>query len=717
MINSARIDAILVRTASPPGLIPNRHLHKSIQELQYHFENLYKKFQFHICGEGGEYETLVLDCPIYQKKLVIDEAVKKCNDNDDTGTLYITKCHAEEKSNYIIGTVASSTTNIATPVTSTISVKSMETLPMQLDATTNRAQPKLRYVSLPGVCQVSGGFLAISSILSQHQPAGTESGYNQLIIKEQAIQIFEILQFTLLRDDCYPTDVVKVYLYLSEISLFTSINEYYKQFFGIVLPPSRCCIAVGKNVLPGNRHMMLDCLVQRGSGQYLRQKTTTPSTVQSSLPNVSSSISAINQYTNAAYLNTVTTLRKVLHVQSISYWAPVCVGPYSQVNTIRDCLHFIAGQIGLIPQNMKLQPTWLKQLEQAWKNVTNILDALDHGTLATNMISAIIFVSDSVYNDDDTFSQLHAVSGKQIKTNCSIQPGLIDGIPYNDDDDSACRNVKFNGYEDEETMLAMSPFNTFIDDTSSNDHHNEQFCPILVVSIPEMPVGALVEIDITASTTKLSKCLNSKTSQFQRCHYLTSSDIYQSKFVWNTGYDFSTTKDPSDMKRNMFLNDNQLSINCWFRCIGTGVASCGTVTASILHTSSSDINNSFDLMIDSFSVFSSMLEALRLDPSIFDCANTLQVKLYYNGFISGQDTDHDMTDDGMIIRSNFHAACQKHFTNCPAVTVIPVRGIHIMTFGQSNDLCDINKNMIYALQAISFDPVQAETSLWIHQER
>ena len=147
------------------------------------------------------------------------------------------------------------------------------------------------------------------------------------------------------------------------------------------------------------------------------------------------------------------------------------------------------------------------------------------------MISAIIFVSDSVYNDDDTLSQLHAVSGKQIQTNCSIQPGLIDGIPYNDDDDSACRNVKFNGYEDEETMLAMSPLNTtFIDDTSSNDHHNEMLCPVLVVSIPEMPVGALVEIDITATTTKLSKCLTSKTIH-QRCHYLTSSDVYQSKFV------------------------------------------------------------------------------------------------------------------------------------------------------------------------------------------
>ena len=29
------------------------------------------KFDVHVCGEGGEYESLTLDCPLYQRRLVM----------------------------------------------------------------------------------------------------------------------------------------------------------------------------------------------------------------------------------------------------------------------------------------------------------------------------------------------------------------------------------------------------------------------------------------------------------------------------------------------------------------------------------------------------------------------------------------------------------------------------------------------------------------------
>mmetsp|Transcript_21492 Transcript_21492/g.41724 ORF Transcript_21492/g.41724 Transcript_21492/m.41724 type:complete len:454 (-) Transcript_21492:88-1449(-) len=46
--------------------------------------------------------------------------------------------------------------------------------------------------------------------------------------------------------------------------------------------------------------------------------------------------------------------RRVLHVRSISEWAPACIGPYSQANTIHSNLLFIAGQIPLNPGTMAL---------------------------------------------------------------------------------------------------------------------------------------------------------------------------------------------------------------------------------------------------------------------------------------------------------------------------------------------------------------------------
>ena len=43
----------------------------------------------------------------------------------------------------------------------------------------------------------------------------------------------------------------------------------------------------------------------------------------------------------------------MLHVQSISRWAPSCIGPYSQATTLGALLQ-MAGQIGLDPPTMQL---------------------------------------------------------------------------------------------------------------------------------------------------------------------------------------------------------------------------------------------------------------------------------------------------------------------------------------------------------------------------
>lgn len=46
-----------------------------------------------IAGEGGEYETLVLDGPLFSKKLVIDESEKEWN--RDSGVFRVQKAHLE----------------------------------------------------------------------------------------------------------------------------------------------------------------------------------------------------------------------------------------------------------------------------------------------------------------------------------------------------------------------------------------------------------------------------------------------------------------------------------------------------------------------------------------------------------------------------------------------------------------------------------------------
>jgi len=55
---------------------------------------LQKKHGINIAGEGGEFETLVLDGPIFKKELVLDEVLKEWK--RDSGILKVKKSHLEK---------------------------------------------------------------------------------------------------------------------------------------------------------------------------------------------------------------------------------------------------------------------------------------------------------------------------------------------------------------------------------------------------------------------------------------------------------------------------------------------------------------------------------------------------------------------------------------------------------------------------------------------
>jgi diphthine-ammonia ligase len=64
-IIEAGVDAVLVKVAGA-GLDPYKHLGKSLKSLQPTLLQLRDRFGLDPCGEGGEYESLVLDCPAFK---------------------------------------------------------------------------------------------------------------------------------------------------------------------------------------------------------------------------------------------------------------------------------------------------------------------------------------------------------------------------------------------------------------------------------------------------------------------------------------------------------------------------------------------------------------------------------------------------------------------------------------------------------------------------
>ncbi|KAG8197082.1 hypothetical protein JTE90_004348 [Oedothorax gibbosus] len=66
------IDAIIIKVAAL-GLDPKKHLGMSLEDIQPHMHAMHEKFGLNICGEGGEFESFVLDCPLFKKKLIVQE--------------------------------------------------------------------------------------------------------------------------------------------------------------------------------------------------------------------------------------------------------------------------------------------------------------------------------------------------------------------------------------------------------------------------------------------------------------------------------------------------------------------------------------------------------------------------------------------------------------------------------------------------------------------
>jgi ABC transporter with metal-binding/Fe-S-binding domain ATP-binding protein len=57
--------------------------------------SLHEKYMINIAGEGGEFETLVLDGPLFHKKLVIDESVREWN--RDNGIFQVMSAHLQKR--------------------------------------------------------------------------------------------------------------------------------------------------------------------------------------------------------------------------------------------------------------------------------------------------------------------------------------------------------------------------------------------------------------------------------------------------------------------------------------------------------------------------------------------------------------------------------------------------------------------------------------------
>jgi diphthine-ammonia ligase len=157
-----------------------------------------------------------------------------------------------------------------------------------------------------------------------------------------------------------------VFVVLTEMKDFEAFNRVYKTFFG-VNPPSRACVAV--------RMMTSRVRVEVWGVRPQREVITTMTTDEWSV------------------------IRRGLHVQSLSNWAPACIGPYSQSQGI-DLPHdagrlwWLAGQIGLHSPTLTLLTPHdpVAQVHLIRQHITRVLDSsTQHRLQSTSFAHGILY--------------------------------------------------------------------------------------------------------------------------------------------------------------------------------------------------------------------------------------------------------------------------------------------------------------------------------------
>ncbi|CAL9687104.1 unnamed protein product [Knipowitschia caucasica] len=349
---SANVHAILIKVAAF-GLDPEKHLGKSLAQMQPYLHQLSKKYGVHICGEGGEYETFTLDCPLFKRKIVIDAMETVIHSADafaPVGYLRFNQMHTENKDT---NGAASSSACGTCPCRRAID--SMTEEEEYADQVQDKHPESASGADLS--CQRGRDMVPC---WSQRSPSGFQwlSGISGLQCDEQNVQAQTSAAFIQLQGELDSKgwnirDIVLLHLYVSDMDHFADINSVYKNHFGIN-PPARVCLQVP---LGAGQLLQMDCL--------------------------------LHAWTHSAVAPVVEERRReALHVQSLSHWAPANIGPYSQAYRVNDTV-LCAGQIALRPCTMELlQAGSSAQARLALSHVRQVLQAALPGLTLHHVLQA-----------------------------------------------------------------------------------------------------------------------------------------------------------------------------------------------------------------------------------------------------------------------------------------------------------------------------------------
>ncbi|KAI9066739.1 hypothetical protein FKP32DRAFT_1645143 [Trametes sanguinea] len=327
----AGLEAVLIKVAGI-GLTA-RHLGKTLAEMQSILLKLNRLYGSHVCGEGGEYETLTLDCPMFKSRIQLDEVETVVHSDNDFATVaYLRVKQASLQPKDLSGDF-----DITVPQILSEPFLDLRDLVSSHPRTPQRPQRPNGEAGLSllrGSHRRIGNWVTIANI---HCDEGKSSSI-EFSIEDEVRECFEMLKSALAQHSLTLANCTNMNIFISSMDLFAHVNAVYGTYFG-TSPPARACVAAD---LPSSHRVLLECV---------------------------------------AFAETKPGARQALHVQGLSYWAPANIGPYSQA-IVADERIFISGQIGLIPSSLTLPSPQSLGFEAAlsFQHVHRVVEALKNNS-------------------------------------------------------------------------------------------------------------------------------------------------------------------------------------------------------------------------------------------------------------------------------------------------------------------------------------------------
>lgn len=321
------LDARIVKVAS--GGLDKGLLWENVldPEVKGKVEKAVGRFGGSVLGEGGEFETLVLDGPVgvWKKSIQVREDERWVGTGQggeawvglrEGAGMVVEKGQGDGWKERLRGVdmwdkqfrdLLASMPNEGTAAESK-ELKEINPYGSVDQAKTLTQQPHDWHIECSQT--MSNSTLRIFNLTAAY--AGDSAEHQMVIINAELRKILR-------NHDRHPSDIVFTTLLLRSMTDFSIVNSIYANLFAEPNPPTRVTVACGDS-MPKGVEVLASFVVDLG----LRQ------------------------------------VRDGLHVQSRSYWAPANIGPYSQAIAVpfelekNLSLVYVAGQIPLVPASMEV---------------------------------------------------------------------------------------------------------------------------------------------------------------------------------------------------------------------------------------------------------------------------------------------------------------------------------------------------------------------------